>query len=197
MEDDRSFVHTLILGACVLICAILIARMVLYHPVPTHAPHRAPVAEEMKQEENGQQMRITQEEVATLLTRVMPETSPITNLRISIWRDGRATLAASLRRDKLQDFMKTYQITSVPRALVFLMPDPCEIEATFSFASDTRSGGLLLTPVDASIGGLRLSAELLEPFGDQAAQALEGALRDRGILFTGLRTEDGAVIFTQ
>lgn len=190
LEEERSFLHTLILGVCVIICAILIARMAFDQPVPYFVPHRVTGPTTQDNPNDVLQLRLTEGELSGMIDDGLPEGSPITDITLAIGEQGRVELAATLSRERLQNFLPAQ---TVPRSLLALLPESCEMEATMCVE---WNDGLHLRSVSASAAGVTLPEAAVEALAERAAQEITVLLARQGIAVGAIETMPGALQIT-
>ena len=70
MDEERSFVYTLILGVCMLLCLLMIGRMLLGHPadqIETKEPENPAPAPQTEEEEDLQmKMQLSEDDLCTI-----------------------------------------------------------------------------------------------------------------------------------
>ena len=181
MQEEKSWVYTLILGVCMLLCLLLLGRMLL-----GHAEQRAGDAGNQDTEQGETQMGIpiTDETLCTLLAQALPVQT--TQLTAHIGADQTITVSAAVKRQVLED--SGLVPGSLRTALLFL-PDPCSISVCWTVA--LADGALALQCREATLADIALPEELTAPLSEQLAAALNRALAQSKLLPAGLQWEDG------
>ena len=103
MDEERSFVYTLILGVCMLLCLLMIGRMLLGHPadqIETKEPENPAPAPQTEEEEDLQmKMQLSEDDLCTMIVQALPFSPDGITAKIS--KDGIVSLGASVQKQSL------------------------------------------------------------------------------------------------
>lgn len=189
MEHEKSFIYTLILGACMLISLAMIGKMLLYEPVPMHTPHAitrvAPYTQNDKQEDT---MIITEQEAAELLSARLPDDFAVSDLSVAIGADGLLCAQGTVQKSSIAAHLDQ----GLARSALLFLPDSFElrIECTVHYQNDA----VVLTPKSFSAGTLELSGDVLPAsFVQMFNTALNEALHSRMGSYASIRMGEGEI----
>ena len=192
MEQERSVLYTVILGACAVSSAVLLGRMALYEPVGLHQPHaaveNASAGAELQPE--AAEITLSGAELTTLLRAALPEGVPVGDIRLHPCADGTLEASGNLEKEKLQAL-----VTGAPRTLFLLMPERCALRAVLSAGCERDTGELRLAVETVEAGGYGLPSELSGLLSDQLSLAANEALAGRGIRFSSIRISEDQIAF--
>lgn len=189
MEDEKSFMHTLILGVCIIISAILIARMAFYKPVPYFEPHKVP--KQTESQESSIQIQFTEQELTAILQNTGLQDSPLRELAISIQEDCQISLSGVLQKDKLQDMLADTASMNLLKTALALMPEECALSAQLSIAME--DGMPCLHVLGAQAGGVDLPQTILQLMEDEINETWKTFLSEQGIGMGEITTGKGVL----
>lgn len=181
MQEEKSWVYTMILGVCMLLCLLLLGRMLLGHAEQQSGRDGDDTG---IQKEAQMGIPITDETLCALLTQVLPVQT--TQLTAHISADHTITVSAQVERQALQN--SSLVPGNLRTALLFL-PDPCSISACWMVSA--ADGTLVLQCREATLADAVLPEEITAPLTEQLAAVLNHALEQSKLAPTDLRWEDG------
>lgn len=192
MEHERSFVYTLILGACMLISLLLVGKMLLYEPAPIHVPHMSQPQAEQKiqpQDTEDTNMIITAQDAAGMILEKLPQTLAPEQLTVGMGADGSLSIAGTVQKSAIESQLSNQMAQSI---LMFL-PDRFDLKLS-SMIQCAADGIVTLTPVTLSAGPLELPGsaipqDLLSVFNTAVNDALHSTLGE----FSAINMQDGAM----
>lgn len=201
MDEEKKTVYTLILGACMIISLILIARMMLYHPVPIHTPpgtqsQQQPL--EIKQlpaPEQKPAITLTEKDIEGMIENQLPDNFPLSDIKVKIKEDSIDAIGG-LKKENLLQYLKAngYELTAPLQAALMLVPDEFSLSCRFQVGTDHETGLLLFTPEKVSAGSVEIpSAVLIPSVFASINQAVNDALCNSDIYFTQIILKEGAV----
>ena len=181
MQEEKSWVYTLILGVCMLLCLLFLGRMLL-----GHAAQQADEESNQNTEQGETQMGIpiTDETLCALLTQVLPVQT--TQLTAHIDADQTITVSAEVKRQALED---SGLVPGNMRTALLFLPDSCSVSVCW--AVSLTDGALTLQCSTAQLADLVLPEEITAPLTEQLSAALNRALAQSKLVPTELRWEDG------
>lgn len=186
MEHEKSFVYTLILGTCMLISLMLVGKMLLYKPVPVHAPHM--VRQEGGHQEQGMSTKyLSDTDLSAMLAELLPQDFPLEALSISVQKNGTVHAQGTIVKAKLLEASDMELL----RALLKWLPDTFALNATFG---TSISGNLLsLTLTDATAAGFQLPTDQMpEDWMNVLNTAVNQAIQSQGSA-SEIRLLDGGI----
>ena len=170
MDEERSFVYTLILGVCMLLCLLMIGRMLLGHPadqIETKEPENPTPAPQTEEEEDLQiKMQLSEDDLCTMIVQALPFSPDGITAKIS--KDGIVSLGA-----------------------VLFLPDPCKVYSVWNISAE--SGSIKLDCATMEIAGIVLPEETAAKISEQIADSLNRQLMTWGIEPKAIRFADGAI----
>ncbi len=100
MQEEKSFVYTLILGICMLLCLLMIGRMMLGHPEAETQPVPSGEAAE-EQEEQNVGFQLSEEGLREMIAQALPFAPD--DLSAAIRADQTISVSANVQRQTLAD----------------------------------------------------------------------------------------------
>lgn len=190
MDEERSFVYTLILGVCMLLCLLMIGRMLLGHPadqIETKEPENPAQAPQTEEEEDLQmKMQLSEDDLCTMIVQALPFSPDGITAKIS--KDGIVSLGASVQKQSLVD---SGLATGGMRTAVLFLPDPCKVYSVWNISAE--SGSIKLDCATMEIAGIVLPEETAAKISEQIADSLNRQLMTWGIEPKAIRFADGAI----
>ena len=183
MQEEKSWVYTLVLGVCMLLCLLLIGRMLLGTPA-AQTDDGAAAPESQGQEGTQVGFTLDEQSLSALLRQALP-LQP-SEMAVAIRADQTVTVSAAVRRQDLED--SGLVPGSLRTALLFL-PDPCRLYGVWTAA--IQDGAVALQCREAGIADLTLPEEVTAPLTGQIAAAVNQALTQQKIAPAGIAWEDG------
>lgn len=172
----RSWVQTVCMVLCAILCLFLIQHMVLYTNIPMHAPHTTVQrAGEVQTAEEGIEVRLDSGALTTLLTRQLPVGFALEEITLQITEQDNLLCTAQIKPSRL----------SLPRAAQALLPDSCPLYALISVGYVEQM--VVLHPISLEIGGLKLPHALLNPIAKELGEAITDGIRAQGIQIRSLK----------
>lgn len=184
MKEERSFVYTLILGVCMLLCLLLIGKMLLHHPerVPEQPPENI-----VEQGDEQMELQLNENDLGGLILQALPFSPD--GLTVKIGNDGRVEVGASVSKQMLED---SGYVTGGMRTALLFLPDPCKLYGVWRVSAD--NGVLKLDTERAEIAGFALPAETIDALGALVSETVNGQIKEWGVAFSKLTCEDGALL---
>lgn len=185
MQEEKSFVYTLILGICMLLCLLMIGRMMLGHPEAESQPASP---EENTEEQEGQNVgfQLSEEGLREMIVQALlfaPD-----DLSAEIHADQTISVSANVQRQALAD---SGLVPGNLRTALLFLPDSCEVSACWT--ASLQDGAISLQCRKAEIAGIALPEEIAAALSDQIAEAINRQLAAQKIAPAELRWEDGMI----
>ncbi len=208
-EKTRGRLYVAVCVACLLTCAALIASIFFGRPIggpkpEIHRPRMEQIGQEQEQEQRQSQegalgmdeMLITEDYAAGLLTQLAPENLPLRDIRVGVSGAGLVAVAATADREKFKDYLEDVGVDLGFRGAMFLtlLPKETPLTAAFSCQGD-QIGDLTLAPAALQINGTDLDTSLLpQGFCESLSQMMNNALAQAGPGYTKISFRDGAFV---
>lgn len=161
MNQEKSFVYTLILGVCMLISLILIGKILLYRPIPIHTPivpeNTTQIENEPKQEEDSTVQILRDADIADMISERLPENFPVTGMSVAIAQNKSIQVEGTLSKEKLKQLIPK---DSRIRSALLLLPSQFKIQLVLA-ASSSDTGTVSLTPREIFAEGVPLPTDIL------------------------------------
>lgn len=184
MQEERSFVYTLILGICMLLSLLMIGRMLLGHPAGTSAT---------PQEQSGQpkgesdmEIRLDEKDLMTLIEAALP--FPADEMQVEIGEDSTVGVRAKVRKQSIE---QSGLVSGNMRTALLFLPEECMVYGKWETAM--QDGMLALRCLRAELAGFSLPGEAAATFSQYLADAINGRLRELGIKLAGISCADGVL----
>lgn len=192
MEQEKSFWYTLVLGACMIGCLLLVGRMLLYRPAPVFVPpHAGGVTESQREEQDGQKMQFTDQDLSAMLRERLPDHLPVQDLTITTRQNGTVRVEGMLEKASLEEMAQGGVLRS---ALMFL---PRTFPIQLVLQARTEGAELLLTPVEAHAGGLQIPMDMLsEEICQTLNRLVNAALQEKGGDYQKITVVEGGLELT-
>lgn len=209
-EKTRGRLYVAVCIACLLTCAALIASIFFGRPIRGQRPeiHR-PRMDQAGQEQTDQpenqgekgalgmdELLITEDYAAGLLTRLAPENLPLRDIRVGVSGAGLVAVGATADREKFKDYLEEAGVDLGFRGAMFLtlLPKETPLTAAFSCQGD-QIGSLTLAPAALQINGTDLDLSLLpQGFCQSLSQMFNQALAQAGPGYSQIGFRDGAFV---
>lgn len=211
-EKTRGRLYVAVCIACLLTCAALIASIFFGRPIrgqrpETHRPRMDQAdqmqADQSEQDHQGQEgalgmdeLLITEEYAAGLLTQLAPENLPLRDIRVGVSGAGLVAVGATADREKFKDYLESVGVDLGFRGAMFLalLPKETPLTAAFTCQGD-QVGSLTLAPAALQINGTDLDLSLLpEGFCQSLSQMFNQALTQAGPGYSQIGFRDGAFV---
>lgn len=185
MQEEKSFVYTLILGICMLLCLLMIGRMMLGHPEAETQPVPSGEAAE-EQEEQNVGFQLSEEGLREMIAQALPFAPD--DLSAAIHADQTISVSANVQRQTLAD---SGLVPGNLRTALLFLPDSCKVSANWT--ASVRDGAISLQCRQAEIAGIALPEDITAALSDQIAEAINRQLAAQQIVPAELRWEDGTI----
>lgn len=183
MKEEKSFVYTIILGVCMLLCLLMIGRMLLGHPEQNALPETDnPISPE--QEETGMELRET--DLCALVEQALP--IPVQEVTAQIGADETISVVVLVSKQDLQD---SGLVPGGLRTALLFLPDQCRLYG--SWAASVAEGKLNLQCQSAEIGNVTVPAEIVSAITDQLAASINEYLEQEGMVPEKMEWTDGVL----
>ena len=126
MQEEKSFVYTLILGICMLLCLLMIGRMMLGHPEGEMQPVPSGEAAEGQEEQNVG-FQLSEEGLREMITQALPFAPD--ELSAAIHADQTISVSANVQRQTLAD---SGLVPGNLRTALLFLPDSCKVLANWT-----------------------------------------------------------------
>ena len=185
MQEEKSWVYTLILGICMLLCLLLIGRMLVGETARQSESETVP--EHNEQEETQMGIRIEEQALAALISQALPfQPEQIT---IKIDEDQTIALTAAVRK---ADLSNSGLVPGHMRTALLFLPDQCKIYACWT--ASATDGVVTLRCREAEIAGFGLTEEITTPLTEQLSNIINRVLKQQQIAPEAIEWEDGQLI---
>lgn len=190
MEDEKSFVYTLILGTCILLCLLLVGKMTLQHLDNRAEEPQSPMTEVTEEPPTEtEEIRLTEQDLTAMLRQALPESFPVQNLSVSLWESDTVQLDGIAEKEQLQN---SFAGSSIYTLLRFL-PERFPVQVVFELTGQGKD--LQLQPTILKINTTSFPVEFLP---QEALAAMNTAMRtvleNSGFLDLQISIQDGAVV---
>lgn len=183
MQEEKSFVYTLILGICMLLCLLMIGRMLLGHPEAGQQPGSAGPAPD-EQEETPMGFQLDEDSLRALMLQALPFIPE--QFDVQICADETISVNATVLRRNLAD---SGVVPGNLRTALLFLPDSCAVSACWEVT--VQDSALVLRCRQAEIAGVSLPDEVTGALSEQIAAALNRQLAEDKVAPNGLQWEDG------
>ncbi len=193
MEEERSFVYTVILGVCMLLSLLLIGRMLLGHP------DEAPAADDTGQgvtqpdtgaepqpEDEANEIQLTENDLSTLIVHKLSFTPD--RIAVQISRDGTVSINATVRRDTI---LESGVVSGGLRTALMFMPEECGMHGAWEVS--LKDGSVVLAGGRMEIAGISLPGSAVEAATGKIAEGLNQVIAGWNIAPSGISFEDGLI----
>ena len=193
MEEKKSFVYTIILGFCLILCLILIGKMMLTKSVPEHTPFSMyGLQYSMENEGSG---IYTEEILNQWIQKQLPEDFPLTDFALHIRLPNRLVLEGEIEQAQLKKYMQNNGIKANTglNAALLAAPDRFSFAANISVDLDAESRLPIFTVESVRLGKIQVSNSaftqvLMEP----VQQAIYRMICEKAIEYENILWKDGS-----
>ena len=203
----KERVYLLVVVFCLLMCAVLIANMLVGKPQGdsglssgggnTHIPPRQlDMSEVDTQAPNKDHMMISEEYFSQMLTQYLPKGFPAAEIKTDIAESGKVTLTATMQKEDIQAFLEAQGMAfSTQQNLLFmLLPQVFDFEGIFQCSTGEDGGLLLVVPESISLNGSAIEiAQIPSSILDSIGTAANALLVGTEYYFTEISFIDGAI----
>ncbi|WP_125114607.1 hypothetical protein [Agathobaculum sp. Marseille-P7918] len=183
MQEEKSFVYTMILGICMLLCLMMIGRMLLGHPEQSALPETEnPTTPE--QEETGMELR--ESDLCSLIEQALPV--PVQEVTAKIGADQTISVVVLVSKQSLQD---SGLVPGGLRTALLYLPDTCRLYGAWT--ASVTEGKLVLQCQSAEIGSITVPAEMVSTLTDQLSASLNAYFTDAEITPETVIWQDGVL----
>lgn len=169
MQGEKSFAYTMILGVCMLISLLLIARMLLT-PKPIA---EAPQMQQEKREDAEVEIEISN----TLLAEMISDAAPISieNLALEITNSGEVMVQGSVSKEVIRENIEDGAL----RTMLMFLPETCDMD--LSCKVGLVDGALEVSDAKASIAGIDVPTGLIQVTQQQMNEVINEKIQEYGI----------------
>ena len=192
MEEKKSFVYTIILGICLILCLILIGKMMLAKSVPEHMPFSANNLESSI--DDGGAGVYTEDRLNQWIQKQLPEDFPLTDFALHIRLPNRLILEGEIEQAQLKKYMQKNGMTTNTslNAALLAAPDRFSFAANISVDLDAESRLPIFTVESVRLGKIQVSNSaftqvLMEP----VQQAIYRMICEKAIEYENILWKDG------
>lgn len=187
MQEEKSFVYTLILGACMLISLLLIGKMLLGHPSGEATPPTQTEPQEMQEEQDEiMEVQLSENDLCTLIVQAMPFSPD--SIVAHIGKDGVIEVSVIVSKQALQQSGLAGDLRT---ALLFL-PNSCKVYGAWKV--EAADGSISLKTQKAEIADISLSETAVAPLSELLNKAVNDQLQNWGITVSSIECDDGVVV---
>ena len=180
MQEQKSVVYTIILGVCMLLCLLLLGKMLL-------GRSEIPVEPAAPEEGSTMEFHITEDDIASALTGVLP--SAIEETAVQISKTGTISVTAAISRQALSDSgLAPGQLRT---ALLFL-PEQCRLYGAWRAA--VADGALRLDCCSLSLEGYTLPEQAAQALSDELTRQCGIRMEQEGFSPRSVQWQDGEVV---
>ncbi len=193
MEEERSFVYTVILGVCMLLSLLLIGRMLLGHP--DEAPAADGTGQGVTQPDTGmepqpedevKEIQLTDNDLSTLIVKKLSFAPD--RIAVQISRDGTVSINATVRRDML---LESGVVSGALRTALMFLPEECGMQGAWTVS--LRDGSVTLADGRMEVAGISLPGAAVEAATGKIAEGLNQVIAGWGITPAEISFEDGFI----
>lgn len=185
MQEEKSWVYTLILGICMLLCLLLLGRMLLGGPVrPSDSDSTQ--HEDSGQEETQMGIRIGEQELCTLIAQELPFQPE--EMTLHIGADQTISISAAVRRKELEN---SGLVPGNLRTVLLFLPDSCKVYGAWSVT--LQDGTVELQCREAKIADIALPDEITGPLSEYIGAAINCTLEQQKLVPEALQWGDGSL----
>lgn len=186
MQEEKSFVYTIILGVCMLLCLLMIGRMLLGHP-EQGALTEPEDQTTPQQEETG--MDLHDSDLCVLIEQALP--IPVQEITAKIGADGTVSVVVLVSK---QDLQESGLLPGGLRTALLFLPDACRLYGAWT--ASVAEGKIVLQCESAEVGGVAVPAELVTTLTDQVSAAINDYLAKEGMTPAKIEWMDGSLKLT-
>lgn len=166
MEEEKSWVYTLILGVCMLLSLALIGRMLVGHPHGADQPDDNAAQDDLPQTSDA--IEWTADDLSEMAAQALPFTAA--DLTVQISRAGTVTLELTVSKTALS---QSGLLEGRMRTALLFLPESCALHGQWRPA--LADGRIVLTECEITTAGLTLP----ETLAAKLSGRLSAALNDR------------------
>lgn len=183
MQENKSFVYTMILGVCMLISLLLIAHMLLSGSPAAQQP-------QLPEQEEGADGMI--EISGTQLADMIADSIPISvqSLALEIDSDGSVMVQGTVKREEIREYMEDGAL----RTMLMFLPESCELELSCNV--ELADGTLALHDASANVAGVAVPERLMEMMVQQVNASVNASMQEYGIDAKGISFAENKIIIT-
>lgn len=183
MQEEKSFVYTMILGICMLLCLMMIGRMLLGHPEQSALPEmEKPTTPE--QEETGMELR--ESDLCLLIEQALP--IPVQEVTAKIGADQTISIVVLVSKQSLQN---SGLVPGGLRTALLFLPDTCRLYGAWT--ASVSDGKIALQCQSAEIGIIAVPTEMVSTLTDQLSESLNAYFTDTEIITQKMVWQDGVL----
>lgn len=186
MQEEKSYVYTIILGVCMLLCLAMIGRMLLGHPEQAVPPETGS-STLPEQEETAMELR--EAELCDMIGQALPV--PVHEMTTQIGADKTISVVILVSK---QDLQESGLVPGGLRTALMFLPDECRMYGTWT--ASVTNGKILLKCEKAEIGEIEIPADLVSMLTDQVAASVNEYFAQAGVTPEKLEWTDGALRLT-
>ena len=185
MQEEKSWVYTLILGICMLLCLLLIGRMLLGGPAHLSGSNDTQ-HEDSGQEETQMGIQIGEQELCTLISQALP--FQLEEMTLHIRADQTISIRAAVHRQELEN---SGLIPGSLRTALLFLPDSCKVYGAWSVTLQDSTVELQCS--EAKIADIALPDEITGPLSEHLGAAINRVLEQQKLVPEALQWEDGSL----
>ena len=182
MQEEKSWVYTLILGVCMLLCLLLIGRMLLGHPGENSPAQTEPETDGQEDIQMG--IEVGEQELSAMIAQALPFQTG--ELALHIGADQTVSISATVRK---KDMENSGLIPGSLRTALLFLPDHCMVYGTWLV--ELQGGSVILQCQEAKIADITLTDEITNLLSEQLGAAINHILQQQKISPDSLQWEDG------
>lgn len=169
MQGEKSFAYTMILGVCMLISLLLIARMLLTPKPISEAPQM--------QQEKSEDAEVKIEINNTLLAEMLSDAIPISieNLTLEITNSGEVKVQGTVSKEVIREYIEDGAL----RTMLLFLPESCDMEISCKVA--LVEGVLELGDAKASVAGISVPDKFMELTQQQINEVVNAKIQEYGV----------------
>lgn len=199
MEEDKSFIYTIILGACLIGCLILIGKIMLSKSVPEYIPYsveKAENAENLNSDESENLITLTENTLSELISNSLPQDFPVSNLQVKVQLPNILSFTGEVEQTQLKKYMSKMGLdtNAALNAALLVIPDRFSLKADVSVDLDKETNLPIFTIEHVQAGRARISNSAFEQvIFDPLNQILNQVLCEKSIDFHEIIWKDGFI----
>lgn len=188
MEEEKSWVYTLVLGVCMLLSLALIGRMLVGHP---HSADRSgDTAEPDDLPQASDAIEWTADDLSEMTAQALPFTAD--DLTVQISRAGTVTLELTVSKTALSQIGL---LEGRMRTALLFLPESCALHG--QWRPTLTDGRIVLTECAITAAGLTLPEALTAKLSERLSAALNDRLAvQMPASPQAMELSDGAIRFT-
>lgn len=207
-EKTRGRLYLAVCIACLATCAVLIASIFFQNrdraAIPdavTHRPRMDLVA--AQQGEGGtlgmDETLITEEYAAAMLSKLLPQDLPVTNVQVGISGNGLVAVAATADRDGFKTYLQDHGVDMGFKGGMFLALLPRQTPLVLAFScTGGETGRLTMAPAALRVNGSDLDLSMIPPeLCDTLSQTINDVIAQTGVTYSRITFRDGAIVLAQ